>query len=333
MSRRFSQNSNLSGSYSNLHSPSLAKIESFQKSLLKSSLRKSSLLNSLEDLPPLSCYDSDVFLKAYNNAKRKTVIISSALDDNIRGCIRKSIKNGRIRCTPGLINEALNPLLTKIEEYEILQNRKPQTKKKNSISNFSNPTSKPRFGSFLSKDGQYALLKSYEDIIVSELQSLYPELKNHLQRTKTTNNFNENMFRRSSNSSDSSDSVSFKSSNNSSRRTSNQSTSSEQGITSALNLYDPNKLRYSLTTSTSFFDLNDFNSANSDAEYEKKVKISQKLENAMELIDNLKLIRESKEKTNSKKNSKLISLNETAADSVLKYNEWRNEWTELIDMN
>lgn len=199
---------------------------------------------------------------------------------------------------------------------------------------------KPRFGSLLSKDGQYALLKSYEDIIVSELQSLYPEFKNVLQRTKTAN-LNEdkfNTFRRSSNASDSSDGSSYKSYYSSSRRTSNQSTSSEPGISSSdCNLYDPHKLRYSLTTSStvssSLFD--EFSSVNNNlidvADYEKKVKISQKLENAMELIDNLKLIKASKEK-NSKKNSKL-NLSENPAESVSKYNEWRNEWTELIDMN
>ena len=296
----------------------------------------------------MSCFESDVFLKAYNNAKRKTVVISSALDDNIRGCIRKSIRNGRLRCTPGLINEALNPLLTKIDEYEALQGRTTSTvmKKKTSASSLNlSPTAKPRFGSLLSKDGQYALLKSYEDIIVSELQSLYPELKNLLIRTKTAKK-NEreeglNSIRRSSNASDSSDGSSYKSYYSSSRRASNESTSSEQGMVSSdYNLNDSLRLRYSLVPSaksSSYLDLNDIdnnnnsinNTFNDPVDYEKKVKISQKLENAMELIDNLKLIKASKEK-NSKKNSKL---NENPVESVTKYNEWRNEWTELIDMN
>jgi hypothetical protein len=305
-------------------------------------------VNSLEDIPSMSCFESDVFLKAYNNAKRKTVVISSALDDNIRGCIRKSIRHGRLRCTPGLINEALNPLLTKIDEYEALQGRTTSTvmKKKTSASSLNlSPTAKPRFGSLLSKDGQYALLKSYEDIIVSELQSLYPELKNLLIRTKTAKK-NEreeglNSIRRSSNASDSSDGSSYKSYYSSSRRASNESTSSEQGMVSSdYNLYDSLRLRYSLVPSaksSSYLDLNDIdnnnnsinNTFNDPVDYEKKVKISQKLENAMELIDNLKLIKASKEK-NSKKNSKL---NENPVESVTKYNEWRNEWTELIDMN
>lgn len=149
MSRRLSissSSSNLTSSCSNLHSPSLSKMDPFQKSFLKSSLRKSSYINSLESIPSMSCFDSDVFLKAYNNAKRKTVVISSALDDNIKGCIRKSIRNGRIRCQPGLINEALNPLLTKIDEYETLKGRMPTLmRKKTSASSLNFQTSgKPR---------------------------------------------------------------------------------------------------------------------------------------------------------------------------------------------
>ena len=362
MSRRLSISSSSSNSFANFHSPSLTKFDPFQKSFLKSSLRKSSYVNSLEDIPSMSCFESDVFLKAYNNAKRKTVVISSALDDNIRGCIRKSIRNGRLRCTPGLINEALSPLLTKIDEYEALQGRTPSTlmKKKTSTSSLNlSPTAKPRFGSLLSKDGQYALLKSYEDIIVTELQSLYPEFKNLLTRTKTAKKGESedglNSIRRSSNASDSSDGSSYKSlfsssrrasnestSNySSSRRASNESTSSENGmVPSDYSLYDPQKLRYSLvpsTASSAYLDIDDINNNNNSinntfndaVDYEKKVKISQKLENAMELIDNLKLIKASKEK-NLKKNS---ILNENPVDSVTKYNEWRNEWTELIDMN
>ena len=111
-------------------------------------------------------------------------------------------------------------------------------------------------------------------------------------------------------------------------------------VPSDYSLYDPQKLRYSLvpsTASSAYLDIDDINNNNNSinntfndaVDYEKKVKISQKLENAMELIDNLKLIKASKEK-NLKKNS---ILNENPVDSVTKYNEWRNEWTELIDMN
>jgi hypothetical protein len=325
MSRRLSINSVLSNSFINLQSPQVTKRDSIENKLLKSSLRKTSypLNNSLENLPSLSCFDNEVFLKAYNKAKRKSVIISTALDDNIRGCIRSSIRNERLRCTPGSINEALHPLLAKIEEYDTKQERIKTNKKKkkeNSISSINTVggLNKPRFGSQLSRDGQYALLKSYEDIIVSDLQTLYPELKNRLQRTKTVNNLKDGNSRRSSNSSD----YSAGSYDSSSRRTSNQSTVEQSFAFSPMN----DSQRNSLTSSTSFFDLN----FNNDVDYEKKVKVSQKLEYAMDIIDNLKLIKASK-KTNSKKYSNLS--NDSPADSVLKYNEWRNEWTELIDLD
>ena len=154
--------------------------------------------------------------------------------------------------------------MTKIDEYEALQGRTPSTlmKKKTSTSSLNlSPTAKPRFGSLLSKDGQYDLLKSYEDIIVTELQSLYPEFKNLLTRTKTAKKGESedglNSIRRSSNASDSSDGSSYKSlfsssrrasnestSNySSSRRASNESTSSENGmVPSDYSLYDPQKL-------------------------------------------------------------------------------------------
>ena len=72
------------------------------------------------------------------------------------------------------------------------------------------------------------MLKSYEDIIVTELQSLYPEFKNLLTRTKTAKKGESedglNSIRRSSNASDSSDVSSYKSYFSSSCRVRNEST-------------------------------------------------------------------------------------------------------------
>ncbi len=53
-----------------------------------------------------------------------------------------------------------------------------------------------RFGSLLSEDGNYAMLKTYEDMIYDELVTLYPQLiKPQMYRTNTNDfrNFPSNL--------------------------------------------------------------------------------------------------------------------------------------------
>ena len=50
----------------------------------------------------------------------------------------------------------------------------------------------PCFGSFLSKDGQYALIKSLEDIIVKEIEFTFPEMRNKVPRTTTAQYIKQN---------------------------------------------------------------------------------------------------------------------------------------------
>lgn len=305
--------------------------------------------STLTTTEPIQVKDDDVFIKAYNKAKRKSVVISTALDDDIRNCIRNSIRKSK--CTPGMINESLNPILAKIEEYEQkveLQQMSSLKKKKNSLDlNRSTYSNKPRFGSLLSKDGQYALLKTYEDLIVNELQTLYPELKDHIQRTHTAR-FKETRSRHSSTSTTASNATSTSSVSASGELfDSNRSlnTNSHNDIyTMPLNTcHNPNNSSVgrhrnsdSLIASSSFFD---FNEINYQLELEKKLKITRQLENAMEIIDNLRLMRDFKRKGSLDENQ-LTSFSSNAGgtfseefDALDKYNKWRNVWMEIIEIN
>ncbi|CAH1776761.1 unnamed protein product [Owenia fusiformis] len=55
-------------------------------------------------------------------------------------------------------------------------------------------TASPRFCATLSAEAQFAMLKGYEDVLLSNLRNTYPEYKNLLQRTKTPANVNQIMI-------------------------------------------------------------------------------------------------------------------------------------------
>lgn len=150
--------------------------------------------------------DKDYYSNAYQKTRRRGMIVSKYLDEGIRDKLNE-IKNSD------------KPFFMYDESKKQDSKRQSRNRKRNTSDNgygksefqgggstirfgsssfrpgesdhsnfklFSPETmSIPSFGSFLSKDGQYALMKSLEDIIISEIETKYPECRNRVPRTTT----------------------------------------------------------------------------------------------------------------------------------------------------
>ncbi|CAF1094893.1 unnamed protein product [Brachionus calyciflorus] len=155
-------------------SPSHKKISNkFTKNLRnKSKMTSSSMSDELGDSFKGDFKNNDTIFKSFDSPINDEISDLSEEDETFEEHVQKILKT---------TNRTHTPLFESIWPKDILNARNHDEK---------NDTSKKinfKFGSSLSEDGRYAMLKAYEDMIYYDLLSMNPErhLKNTLERTKT----------------------------------------------------------------------------------------------------------------------------------------------------
>lgn len=262
--------------------------------------------------------EREYFLKEYRHRK-KSIIVSKYLDDEIKH---------RFEQLKYSSNPSRRPSVFEVPSSNDLHDSEPDSdmhKKSCNESQLSLQTSKsPRFGSTLSRDGQYAIMKSLEDTIINEIESMYPECKGRISRTSTA------QFRKSLSQS-----------------------SSYLAPPSSKDFAIDNKLSDNLYYSKSeLFSESDSRETLPDIEIQKKMQVSQHIENAMEILDKLRLKNKNIEKSiqpkkvnyldnvlvssTSKRN--LVPIKNNVSDinldnfdkgnfePITQFSQWKNNW-------
>lgn len=130
--------------------------------------------------------DRDIYQSACQ-IRKKSMIVSKYLDEELKMRFEKLKHSGRRPSEQNSVTE-LNSNSIEYENELNLSNENLNYNYTNSRENSSSlnlRNKSPRFGSTLSKDGQYALMKSLEDTILREIELGYPELKDKVPRTTT----------------------------------------------------------------------------------------------------------------------------------------------------
>lgn len=236
-----------------------------------------------------SLSDKDLFLKQYNRTRKRSMIVSKYLDDDMK--IRlEQMRNYGMMNNRRFSNSTTDSFSSenKIKDLSDLEINDDLTEMANSnyinevdffnsnnaksISESANKIKNPRFGSMLSKDAQFALMKSLEDTIVNEIEKSYPELKNRIPRTTTA----QYLKRKHSNCSTES---SFDN-GNSNNRNFNQlaSSNSIENLKYESEIFSEDNGETSQLTKVK---LND--------DLNKQLAVSQQINSAMEILDNLRV--------------------------------------------
>lgn len=146
----------------------------------------------------------DLYLKEYKKARKKSMIVSNCLDDDLKLHL-EHLKYGDFSTKASrdkgrrhsMIDFELIERLKKASSHHFGLNEENEDDLSNtSGSNEFQSSSKeeylnemksktPGFASHLSKEGQYALLKSLEDTITTEIEINHPELRDKITRTST----------------------------------------------------------------------------------------------------------------------------------------------------
>ena len=167
-----------------------------------SSLSSGSSSNLMNDHATQSLFfensnSKDLFLKSYNRTRKRSMIVSKHLDDDMKLRLEQMKTFGNRRLSNGSDQgdqKAKDALCSDSDELNELNAndgfmaRSKDHKVSSSQSSMYNPlmkTRNPRFGSTLSKDAQFALMKSLEDTIVKEIEKHYPDMKDRVPRTTT----------------------------------------------------------------------------------------------------------------------------------------------------
>ncbi|CAF1069045.1 unnamed protein product [Brachionus calyciflorus] len=300
---------------------------SLSNTALNSDFQSTSSMFQFENM---SDKDKENYLKAYRTRKR-SIIVSKYLDEDMQQKfeqVKYSLNPSRRQSIfENTSSTSINPETENLNE--IL--------KKNSCleetSSFNLKNKSPRFGSTLSKDGQYALMKSLEDTIVYEIESKYPEFKGSIPRTSTA------LYRKSLTAS--------------SEFNSNITKSSQESK------YDD--LYYS---KSEFFETEPKESI-TESELNRRLLVTQHIDNAMDILDKIRInsqkIQAKQKILNSKKvnyldvmpngrvvgvvkNKSASSLNlDTTSEKIkedleklkfepiIKYSEWKNTWVKELE--
>lgn len=240
----------------------------------------------------------EVFLQAYYKARRK-MIVSEQLDEAVKkrlGILKYDAyekreliypKKPKMKKEMSWFNDyyykyrSLNE--ADEEDDELMSQFKVDwsqlSQKFNNNRKNGEQQQQPRFGSTLSKDAQFALMKSLEDTIAHEIVNVSPELANKIQRTKTAQYVRKYSHNNNSSSSNRSD---FSSS------TTNSTIKSE----------------FSSDITNNASSLEFVNNNVNEFEMVKKLAVSEQINSAMDLLDNIRRVKKSKAaKSNGQKKS------------------------------
>lgn len=266
--------------------------------------------------------EREYFVKEYRHRK-KSIIVSKYLDDELKHRFEQ-LKYSTNPSRRASVFEV--PSSNDLHDYDT----DSDIKKLNDGSTLSlQKTKSPRFGSTLSRDGQYAIMKSLEDTIINEIESMYPECKGKISRTSTA------QFRKSLSQS-----------------------SSFLAPPSFKDLAVESKLSDNLYYSKSeLFSESDCRETLPDIEMQKKIKVSHHIENAMEILDKLRFQNKKLEKTmqpkkvnyldnvlvSSTSKKKLVPIKKSISDlnldnldknniePITQFSQWKNNWTKELE--
>ncbi|RNA29497.1 hypothetical protein BpHYR1_048906 [Brachionus plicatilis] len=267
--------------------------------------------------------EREYFLKEYRHRK-KSIIISRYLDDELKHRFEQ-LKYSSCPSRRASVFEA--PSSTDLQDFEADGEMRKKSTDESTLSFHKNKS--PRFGSTLSRDGQYAMMKSLEDTIINEIEAMYPECRGKISRTSTA------QFRKSL-------------CQSSSFLAPVSSKDIENRFTDSL-YYSKSEL----------FSETDSRETLPDIEMHKKMLVSQHIDNAMEILDKLRLNNKKSDKTSqpkkvnyldkvlvtstSKKNLAPIknSASEfnfsnldksgSSVEPIVQFSQWKNKWTKELE--
>jgi hypothetical protein len=273
--------------------------------------------------------NKEVFLKAYYKARRK-MIVSKHLDEDFRNRL------GILKYENYEKRELIYPKKPKLKKefswfndyyYKYQKNSENQNRSssadddeanfvsfkidwtqlsKERLSNANKTTLPPiRFGSTLSKDAQFALMKSLEDQIVREIETSCPELTNKVPRTTTAQYSRKLKLSKSDNSSNNSTS-----SNRSDYLSTNRSRLSILNNTN--NKYESSEFfsnddnfgllnrDLNVNNKTSISTNDSSKSDENEIEMIKKLVITEQINSAMDILDNIRKVTKPKKQIHKK---------------------------------
>jgi len=122
------------------------------------------------------------WLKSYDKTRRRSMIVSKFLDGATKLRIEqmKTFGNRRLSIQGDPKANSNSDEQTEADANNVHN----ASKSENSIYPVLKARN-PRFGATLSKDAQFAIMKSLEDTIVREIEKNYPDMKNRVPRTTT----------------------------------------------------------------------------------------------------------------------------------------------------
>jgi hypothetical protein len=251
------------------------------------------------------------WLKSYDKTRRRSMIVSKFLDGatKLRLEQMKTFGNRRlsIQSDPKAKDSTPNDLDEQAENDA--DNVHKISKSENSIYPILK-TRNPRFGATLSIDAQFAIMKSLEDTIVREIEKNYPDMKNRVPRTTTAQYMRRKTAENNINVTES----------NMDFSASNQTTTNEFFSTSLNNLkYDSEIFNEPLNQDPFRTPVPPRTAQNSqaDSDLAKKLVVTQQIESAMEILDNLRI---NKKKSNRKEVTKAsANINRIHFDSNINY--------------
>jgi hypothetical protein len=285
---------------------------------------------NLEEFDLDNLVNKEVFLKAYYKARRK-MIVSKHLDDDFRNRL------GILKYENYEKRELIYPKKPKLKKefswfndyyYKYQKDHENRSSSTDDEANFisfkidwtqlskerfsnANKTTLPpiRFGSTLSKDAQFALMKSLEDQIVREIETSCPELTNKVPRTTTAQYSRKFKLSKSDKSSENSSSSST-SSNGSDYLSTNRSRLSILNNTN--NKYESSELfsnddnfgfanRDLNVNSKTIISTSESNKTDdNEIEMIKKLVITEQINSAMDILDNIRKVTKPKKQFHKK---------------------------------
>jgi hypothetical protein len=237
------------------------------------------------------------WLKNYDKTRRRSMIVSKFLDGDTKLRIEQMKTFGNRRMSIQGDQKAKDPNSDEQNEADTNDAHK-FSKSENSVY----PALKaknPRFGATLSKDAQFAIMKSLEDTIVREIEKNYPDMKNRVPRTTTAQYIRRKLLDNNATES----SLDFSAAS--------QSTNENQFFTTSLNNF-----KYESDLFSEHINQDPSNSSNTpspsrittqteqlNSDLAKKLVVTQQIESAMEILDNLRVNKKKSIKKEAAKSS------------------------------
>ena len=232
----------------------------------------------------------DLFLKAYNQTRKRSMIVSKYLDDDMKIRLEqmKTFGNRRMSNSSDQCDiktkDSISGDSDELNDLNINDADKDDPKMSSSQSStypLLKPPRNPRFGSTLSKDAQFALMKSLEDTIVKEIEKHYPDMKDRVPRTTTAQFLKRKQLDHST---ESRMGYSTSRNTNTYENLTNISSSSSDNLRYESEIFNENYTDNNRSNSS----IQRMLKSQQSSDLAKKLVVTQQIDSAMEILDNLR---------------------------------------------